>query len=76
MLAVSFLKLYKFIYKTLRLFHIQFDPEEIVDEEDQQFIIVHGTSTWRDFDVGDNSGNEECKCSLILDIYSCICMLN
>ena len=45
MLAVSFLKLYKFIYKTLRLFHIQFDPEEIVDEEDQQFIIV-----W-DFDV-------------------------
>ena len=29
---------------------------------------------WRDFDVGDNSGKEECKWSLILDIYSC--MLN
>ena len=45
MLAVSLLQLCKLIYKTLRIFDIQFDPEEIVDEEDNQFIIV-----W-DFDV-------------------------
>ena len=56
MFAVSLLKLC--IYKTLHIFAIQFDPEEIVDE-DQKIIIM-----W-DFDVGDNSGEEECKCSLI-----------
>ena len=43
MLAVSLLKLC--IYKTLRILDIQFDPEEIVDEEDQQISIM-----W-DFDV-------------------------
>ena len=73
MLAVSLLQLCKLIYKTLRIFDIQFDPEEIVDEEDNN-LLQCGTSMWRDFDVGDNSGKEECKWSLILDIYSC--MLN
>ena len=28
------------IYKTLHLLYIQFDPEEVVDEEHQQIIIV------------------------------------
>ena len=45
MLAVSLLKLCKLKYKSLRIFDIQFYPQEIVDEKDQQFIIV-----W-DFDV-------------------------
>ena len=28
------------MYKTLRIFDINFDPEDIVDEEDQQIIGV------------------------------------
>ena len=33
------------MYKTLRIFDINFDPEDIVDEEDQQVISV-GLRMW------------------------------